>query len=284
MSRLAPTLQAFFTTYLAGQRAASAHTVSAYRDTWRMLLGYLHDRKHLNPDRIDLPDLDADTIISFLAYLEQDRGNSPATRNARLAAIHAVFHYASYTLLEHADLIARVLAIAPKRTATPDICYLTSIEVDALLAAPATTRWVGRRDQLMILTMITTGLRVSELTATTWTETHLDAPLYLRCHGKGRKDRTTPLTPALAKSLRTWSKHNPELGPNDPLFTAQGTHRAMTSDAVTQRLCVHTATATAHCPTLATKKVTRTCAPAHVRHANACQRDRCRDHLALAGP
>jgi len=96
MSLLAPTLQTFFTSYLAAQKAASAHTISAYRDTWRLLLRYLHQRQQLNPDRIDFADLDADTITGFLTHLEQDRGNSPTTRNARLAAIHAVFRYASY--------------------------------------------------------------------------------------------------------------------------------------------------------------------------------------------
>jgi integrase/recombinase XerD len=265
MSRLAPTLQAFFTSYLNGQKGASYHTISAYRDSWRLLLGYLRDRQHLNPDRIDFTDLDAETIIGFLAHLEQDRGNSPATRNARLVAIHAVFHYASYTLLEHAELIARVLAIAPKRTATADISYLTDAEVDAVLAAPPTTRWVGRRDQLMILTLITAGLRVSELTATTWTDAQLQPPSYLRCHGKGRKDRTTPLTSATTRSLQAWQKENHDLGPDGPLFPAQGTRRAMTQDAVTQRLAVHTTTAAVHCPTLTGKDVT----PHVLRHTCA---------------
>lgn len=265
MSRLAPTLQAYFTTYLIGQKAASVHTVSAYRDTWRLLLGYLHDRQQLNPDRIDFTDLNAETIIAFLAHLEQERGNSPATRNARLAAIHAVFGYAAYTRLEHADLIARVLAIAPKRTATADISYLTDAEVDAVLAAPTTTRWVGRRDHLIILTLITTGLRVSELTATTWADAQLQPPSYLRCHGKGRKDRTTPLTPAVTTRLRAWQKENDEPAAADPLFPAQGTRRAMTPDAVTQRLAVHTATAATRCPTLNGKQIT----PHALRHTCA---------------
>lgn len=265
MSLLAPTLQTFFTSYLAGQRAASAHTVSAYRDTWRLLLHYLRQRQQLNPDRIDFTDLDADTIASFLTYLEQDRGNSPTTRNARLAAIHALFRYASYIHLEHAELIARVLALAPKRTVTPDISYLTDAEVRAVLAAPRTDRWVGRRDHLIILTLIITGLRVSELTGSAWTDTQLDPPSYLRCHGKGRKDRTTPLTPALAKNLQAWHQENPELESADAIFTAQGTRRPMTADAVTQRLSVHTSTAAKHCPTLAARKIT----PHILRHTCA---------------
>lgn len=265
MSSLGPTLQAFFTSYLAGQKAASPHTISAYRDTWRLLLRYLYEQKHLSPDRVDFTDLDAETITAFLAYLENCRGNGPATRNARLAAIHAVFHYAAYTVLQHADLITRVLAIAPKRTAGPDVNYLTDAEVDAVLAAPKTARWVGRRDQLMIATLISTGLRISELTATTWADVQLTPPTYLRCHGKGRKDRTTPLPPTLVKNLLTWRQENATSRPDDPLFAAQGSNRAITTDAVTKRLAVYTSIAIEQCPTLKRKKVT----PHVLRHTCA---------------
>jgi integrase/recombinase XerD len=265
MSMLAPTLQAFFTSYLLEQRAASANTVTAYRDTWRLLLLYLRDTQKLAPARIGFTNLTVETITGFLAHLERDRGNSPTTRNARLAAIHALFHYAAYTLPEHADLIARVLAIQSKKTTKPDISYLSDREVNALLAACSLHRWSGRRDQLMILTLITTGLRVSELTAATWADTNLQTPAYIRCHGKGRKDRTTPLSPDVRKALQFWHNENPHLGPEDPFFPAQGTRRAMTTDAVTQRLALHRETATQTCPTLIGKKIT----PHVLRHTTA---------------
>lgn len=156
---------------------------------------YVHQRKHVRADRVDFTDLDAETIIAFLSYLEDERGNIPSTRNARLAAIHAVFGYASYHQIQHADLIARVIAIAPKRTARPDSCYLADPEVDALLTAPNTTRWVGRRDQLIIAMLVATGLRISEVTGIRWSDVRLDPPSYLRCHGKGEA-RATELQPA----------------------------------------------------------------------------------------
>ncbi len=265
MNTLASTLQTFFTSYLVGQKAASRHTISAYRDTWRLLLRYVSQQTRRRPDRIDFGDLGADMITAFLTHLEHDRGNGPATRNARLAAIHAVFGYAAYNQMQHADLIARVMAITPKRTARPDICYLSDPEVDALLAAPNTARWVGRRDQLIMTTLISTGLRISELTATRWADMQFDAPSYLRCHGKGRKDRTTPIPSSLVQALRAWQTENSTAGPNDPVFVAQGTDRAVTASAVTKRLAAHTAAATATCPTLQRKSVT----PHVLRHTCA---------------
>lgn len=265
MTLLAPTLQSFFTSYLVGQRAASTNTITAYRDTWRLLLTYLRDSQKLSPAKTDFADLSAETIIAFLTHLEEDRGNSPATRNARLAGIHSLFRYAAYALPEHADLIARVLAIAPKNTTQPDISYLTDAEVAALAAAPSINKWAGRRDRLIILTLITTGLRVSELTALTWADTQLHTPAYVRCHGKGRKDRTTPLSPGLRKALQIWHKENPTFGSGDPLFPAQGTGRAMTTDAVALRLAVHTKAAAKDCPTLNRKRIT----PHVLRHTTA---------------
>lgn len=96
MTTLAATLQSYFTTYLVGQRAASAHTITAYRDTWRMLLTWVHHSTGTRPCDVDLDDLDAEAITGFLDYLRTQRGNGPRTRNARLAAIHSVFSYAAY--------------------------------------------------------------------------------------------------------------------------------------------------------------------------------------------
>ena len=264
MSALTSTLETFFTSYLAGQKAASRHTIASYRDTWRLLLKYVHQRKHVRVDRVDFTDLDAETIIAFLKHLEVDRGNSPSTRNARLAAIHAVFGYASYHQIQHADLIARVMAIAPKSTPRPDISYLSDPEVDALLAAPITTRRVGRRDQLIIATLVATGLRISELTGIRWSDVQLDPPSYLRCHGKGRKDRTTPLPPSLVKALRDWRAETSPAG-EGLVFTAQGSDRAITNAAVTKRLAVHAAVAETKCATLQGKSVT----PHVLRHTCA---------------
>jgi len=263
MTTLAPTLQAFFTDRLIAQLAASGHTVAAYRDTWRLLLAFTAARTHVAPSRIDITSLDAPLIGAFLNHLEHDRGNSVRTRNARLAAIHSLFTFAALRHPEHAEVIARVLAIPPKRHDRTHLTYLVPDEVTALLAAPNRSTWTGRRDHALILLAITTGLRVSELTALTRTDLHLGGGAHLRCRGKGRKDRATPLTRETIAVLRTWSTEQ-TLEPATPLFPTR-TGRPMTRDAVAARLAIHTATAATHCPSLTSKKIT----PHILRHTAA---------------
>ena len=136
MSALAPTLQAFFTDRLITQRDASPHTIAAYRDTFRLLLAFTQQQTGKQPTALDVGDLDASHITAFLDHLEHERDNSPRTRNARLAAIHSLFRFAALRHPEHADTIARVLAVPAKRFDRAIVTYLTPAEVDALLAAP----------------------------------------------------------------------------------------------------------------------------------------------------
>ncbi|MDQ3431016.1 MAG: site-specific integrase [Actinomycetota bacterium] len=265
MTALAPTLQSFFTDYLIGQRGASGHTITAYRDTFRLLLNYIHQRTGIAPSDLDITVVNAELIADFLTTLEQHRANSIRTRNARLAAIHSLFKHAALRHPEHADLIARVLAIAPKNTHRTVLTYLTEDEVEALLAAPDRCTWTGRRDHLIILLMITTGLRVSELTSLTRADTHAGPPgAHIACHGKGRKDRITPLDAGTAAALRVWLDENPG-APAAPVFTARGTGRKMTTDAVAQRIHLHTASAAATCPTITSRNIT----PHVLRHTTA---------------
>jgi hypothetical protein len=136
MSMLAPVLESFFTDRLNRQLHASAHTVRAYRDTFRLLLGYAHQRTGKQPSQLDLADLDAALITGFLDHLEHERHNTTRTRNARLAAIRSMFRYASYREPAHAALIQSVLAIPDKRTHHPIVSFLSPAEIDALVAAP----------------------------------------------------------------------------------------------------------------------------------------------------
>ena len=198
MTALAPVLEAFFTDRLA-QRRASPHTVAAYRDTFRLLLRYALERLGKPPSRLDLTDLDAPFIGAFLRYLEAERGNSIATRNNRLAAIHSLFSYAALRCPEHATLTSRVLAIPSKRADTTLVSFLTPAEIDALLAAPDRGTWIGRRDHVLLLVAVQTGLRVSELIGVNCGDVVLGAGANVRCHGKGRKQRCTPLTRATAR-------------------------------------------------------------------------------------
>lgn len=136
MSVLAPTLQGFFTERLVRQRQASPATVASYRDSLRLLLGFVADRTAKAPSALGFDDLDAATITAFLCHLEDDRHNTARSRNNRLAAIRALFRYAALRHPEHAESIARVLAIPQKRHDKAIITFLTHTEAQALLAAP----------------------------------------------------------------------------------------------------------------------------------------------------
>jgi integrase/recombinase XerD len=263
VTALAPLLQAFFTDRMMTQYGASPHTIASYRDTWRLLLTHLHQRTGKLPARLDLADMDAATIGGFLHDLETVRGNSIATRNTRLAAIHSLFRYASLHAPEHADLISRVLAIQTKRAATTIVTFLNPAELDALLAAPNQTSWHGRRDHALLVLAAQTGLRVAELTALTASDVHLGVGAHVSCHGKGRKDRCTPLTAHTVSVLTGWLAARRPAG-TDPLFTTRrGT--ALSQDAVAGLVAKHAAGAMRVCPSLQAKRVT----PHTLRHTAA---------------
>lgn len=263
MSLLAPTLQAYFTERLITQRNCSPRTIGAYRDTFRLLLAFAQQQTGKQPSQLDLDDLDAPLVGAFLTHLEQDRGNSPRTRNARLAAIHSLYRYAALKHPEHAQTIARVIAIPAKRYERNTISYLNPEEIKALLAAPDHKTWLGRRDHALLLTMIQTGLRVSELVALRISDVSLDTGAHVRVTGKGRKQRATTLTPETVTVLRQWLKER-QGQPEEPLFpTRQG--QPLTRYGVGLLLAKHVTTAAGQCPSLKTKRVT----PHVLRHTNA---------------
>jgi site-specific recombinase XerD len=265
VSALAPTLQAFFTDRLARQRHASPETVAAYRDGLRLLICFASQKVHKQPSQLDIADLDATLIAAFLDSLERERGNSVRSRNARLAAIHSLFRWAAFRHPEHAELIQRVLAIPPKRFERALISFLTRSEVEALLAAPDRSTWTGRRDHALLLLAVQTGLRASELTGLTCGDLHLGNGPYVRCHGKGRKERITPLVAGTVATLKVWLAERTG-APAQPLFpTRPG--RALSRDAIERRLARYTTLAAQSCPSLGTKRVS-----AHVlRHTAAMQ-------------
>lgn len=254
MSALAPTVQAFFTQRLARERHASPNTIAAYRDTLRLLLGFTARRCGREPAMLDIADLDAATVAAFLDHLETERGNSPRTRNARLAAIHSLFRYAALLHPEHAQDIQRVLSIPPKRTDRALVTFLDRGEIDALLAAPDRSTWTGRRDHALLLTAIQTGLRAAELTALNVADVQLAGAAHLTCLGKGRKQRMTPLTTTTAAVLRVWLAERTG-NPDDPVFpTIRG--RRLSRDGLERRLAKHLELATRSRPSLHEKNVT----------------------------
>ena len=263
MTALAPTLQAFFTDRLATQRNASGRTVAAYRDTFRLLLSFVSDGTGTPPSKLDLADLDAPAIGAFLLHLEQQRHNSVRTRNARLAAIHSFFRYAALRHPEHADSISRVLSIPHKRYTRALVSFLTPAEARALVDAPDRHTWIGRRDHTMLLVAVQTGLRVAELTGLTCRDAVLTAGPHVRCVGKGRKERCTPLTAPAVAALRSWLAERGG-NPGDPLFPARrGT--TLSTDAVESLVTKYAQTAASSCPSLTAKKVT----PHVLRHTCA---------------
>jgi len=265
MSLLAPTLQAFFVDRLAKQRHASPRTVIAYRDTFRLLLCFMQQQTGKQPSELDFEDLDAPTILAFLEHLERDRGNSPRTRNARLAALRSMFHFAALRHPEHAELIARVIAIPQKRHDKPLVAFLNKSEIKALLAAPDRDTWIGRRDHTLLATAIQTGLRVAELTSLNCGDLTLGAGGCVQCLGKGRKARQTPLTASTQKLLSSWLRERAG-HPTDPLFPTS-TGARLTRDAIARRITKHTATAARRCQSLQGKQLT----PHTLRHTNAMQ-------------
>lgn len=263
MSALAPTLEAFFTERLATQRRASPKTVAAYRDAFRLVLGFVQGRTGKAPSALDLADLDAPLVGAFLEHLERERHNSVRTRNARLAAIHSLFHFAALRHPEHSLLIQRVLAIPPKRFDRAIVAFLTGDEIEALLASPDRSGWLGRRDHALLLVALQTGLRLSELTGLRCSDVVLSTGAHVRCRGKGRKERCTPLTAQTVAVLRVWLKER-RGGPADPLFPNRR-GGPLSADAVEALVAKYVSRAGQRRPSLRTKRVT----PHVLRHTSA---------------
>ena len=263
MSALAPVMEGFFTERLLAQRRASPHTVASYRDTFRLLLAFVQRRTGKAPSKLAIEDLDAVVIGAFLDHLEHERHNSVRTRNNRLAAVHSLFAYAALRHPEHAALIQRVLAIPAKRMDRRLISFLTDDEVDAMLAAPDRDTWVGRRDHALLLIAVQTGLRVSELTSLTCADVELGTGAHVRCHGKGRKERITPLTTQVCAAMRVWLAERSG-APGDAVFPSRR-GGSLSSDAVAFLVAKHVRTAAPGCPPLGTKTVT----PHVLRHTCA---------------
>ena len=251
---LAPLLERFFTQRLMQERRVSPHTIGSYRDTFRLFLKFLHERLHKAPCQLLFEDIEAPLVTAFLDYLEKQRGLSVRSRNLRLTAIHSFFRYLAYELPTHSAQIQRVLAIPSKRFNRTLVRFLTRPEVDALLAAPDKSTWIGRRDHAFILTAVQTGLRLSEITAATRDDLLLGTGAHIRVLGKGRKERCTPLAKPTVAVLKAWLRE-PSRGDGRLLFPNVKGER-MSVHGVQYMLVKYAAKAAGVCPSFKGKRVT----------------------------
>jgi len=262
---LAALVERFFTQRLMGQRQVSPHTLRSYRDTFRLLLRFAHQRLKKPPSHLALEDMDEPLIAAFLEDLEQRRRNGARSRNLRLTAIRCFFRYAAYEAPTHAAQIQRILAMPGKRYVRRLVTFLTHPEIEALLAAPDLGAWGGRRDRAWLLVALQTGLRVSEMITLERQDVSLDTGAHVHCIGKGRKERCTPLTQQAVRVLRDWMRE-PRRPQTETLFpNARGGR--LSTDGVQYLLDKHTTIARHACPSLQHKRVT----PHVLRHAAAME-------------
>jgi integrase/recombinase XerD len=255
ISQFPTLLEAFFMDRLMRQRQASPHTIASYRDTFRLLMQYAQQQLHKAPSQLIMPDLDTPFLGAFLDHLEQKRDNSARSRNVRLAAIHSFFRYVSLHAPEYSALAQRVLAMQSKRYVRRPICFLTPVEIEALLAAPDLNTWSGRRDRALLLLAVQTGLRAAELTGL--------RRAHVQCLGKGRKSRCTPLRKETIAVLRSWLRERQGQA-SDPVFPTTRGH-ALGHDGLEYLLNKHMVVARRHCPSLNKKRIT----PHSLRHSLA---------------
>jgi integrase/recombinase XerD len=260
---LAPHVQAFFTQHLCQHKQASPQTIASYRDTFRLFLTFVKDTTGREPAALQVSDLDAPLVLQFLDYLEHQRGNTVRSRNMRLAAIRTFARFLALCAPESLAIVTRVLAIPVKRADKKLIGSLTRAEVEALLAAPDRSCWVGRRDHALLLTLYNSGARVSEVTTLQRHQVCFGTSTFLQLTGKGRKERTVPLWRHTSRTLQAWFAELGEDGGRTAFPNTRG--RPLSRDGVAHLLQRATHKAVSGCPSLRTKKIT----PHVLRHTTA---------------
>jgi site-specific recombinase XerD len=262
---IATLIERYFTERLIRQRNVSPNTIASYRDTFRLLFTFAQTRLHKPPSDLALSDLDAPFIGEFLIDLEMKRGASAKTRNLRLTAIRAFFRFVSFEEPANSALIQRVLAIPSKRHDKRQVHFLTRPEIEAILSATDRTTWLGRRDHTLLLLAVQTGLRLSELISLDRNAVHLGAGAHVRCVGKGRKERATPLSTIARGALQAWLKEPARKG-GTVLFPNKHGGR-LSADSVQSLLAKYVKVAAENCASLKPKRVS----PHVLRHSAAME-------------
>jgi integrase/recombinase XerD len=256
-------LQRFFTDRLCAQMQASSHTIAGYRDTFRLLLRFASQQLGKTPTNMHVEDLNAELIGEFLRHVETARHNCARSRNTRLAAIRSFFRFVSMLEPAYGLHCQRILAMPSKRYVQRVVEFLGESEIDAVLAAPDQSKWLGRRDYTILLVALQTGLRVSELASLRCGDVVLGTGAHIRCEGKGRKQRCTPLRRQTVKAITEWLRErNGSAG--DPLFlTIRG--EKLSRDAFEHLVRKYTGAAAKNSPSLRGKRVS----PHVLRHSTA---------------
>lgn len=258
-------VEGFFSKRLVSQRAVSAHTISSYRDTFRLLFRFAEHELHRSPSLLTVNDLSTEFICSFLDSIERNRRNSARTRNLRLTCIRSFFRYVVLEAPDHAGLAQRVLTIPTKRCDRKIVGFLTRKEAAAILSAIDQRSWCGMRDYALLLTTIQTGLRLAEVTGLLPKDVVLGAGAYVRCHGKGRKERCTPLTRSTARVLRAWGLRQGST--NNEYFFPSARGGRLSNDAVQDLVAKRASEACPRCPSLRNRRIT----PHMLRHTAAME-------------
>ena len=269
-SPLSSHVQAFFTEHLCHHKRVSPQTLASCRDSFRLLLNFVKETRGIEPSALSVNDLDAPTILTFLDHLEHQRGNSIRSRNIRLSALRTFFRFVALRDPESVETATRVLAIPMKREDKKLVGYLTRPEIDALIATPDQSHWIGRRDHALLMTMYNSGARVSEMTTLRCKQVCFGATTFLQLHGKGRKERTIPLWPQTRRVLQIWFEELGRDGHQVAFPSVRG--GALSRQSVNYLIQKTAQAASAGCPSLGNRPIT----PHLIRHTTAT-------HLLQAG-
>jgi integrase/recombinase XerD len=262
-SLIGPLIQSFFTQHLLINKRVSPQTVTSYRDTLKLFLQYLKEQTGKEPVVLQVSDLDVPAVLSFLDHLEQARHNSARSRNVRLAAIRTLFRWIALQDPENVGLATRVLSIPCKRTDKRLVRALSRTEIEAILAAPDLTRWSGRRDHTLLLTLYNTGARVSEIAALKRSQANFGASSFLQLHGKGRKERAVPLWSKTARTLQAWFREVE--GDSHTLAFPSARGKPLSRDGINYILQQAISNASSQCQALREKRIS----PHTLRHTTA---------------
>ena len=262
-TNLSPLIQDFFCQNLMNQRNVSPKTIAAYRDTFRLLLRYAAEQLRKRPVKMCLDGLNMPFILNFLNYLETQRKNSIRTRNARLAAIRSFMDYVAYREPGLLPGIQKVLSIPKKQFERPLMGFLSREEIDAVLKAPDSATWSGRRDRVMFTVFYNTGARISEIIEIRVKDIQLNHSASVHLHGKGRKERTVPLWKTTAVMLRDWLKQVDD-NPHKSVFPSRF-GKPLSSAGIEYRLHVAIQQASKFCSSLEKRRIS----PHTIRHTTA---------------